>query len=305
MGDIKLYAIAGKKVHELAGQSLAVEKSLQTMIERNLLAVLGVHFLASEYSTGRKHGGRIDTLGLDENSSPVIIEYKRSIAENIINQGLYYLDWLLDHKAEFALLVRDQLDKQTADSVEWPEARLICIAGEFSKYDQHAVEQINRNVSLIRYRKYEDGLLLLELVNAVEGPQHEKEAAGAKKHKKRRSDSTIEERLAKANSDLHDVWDALRSTLLELGDDVQLKTLKNYFGFQRLRNFACVEIHPQANKIAATLNVDPAKLSLEDGFSRDVTDVGHWGTGDLELTLRTMEDLQRAMPLFLKAYERS
>ena len=46
MGDIKLYAIAGKKVHELAGQSLAVEKSLQTMIERNLLAVLGVHFLA-------------------------------------------------------------------------------------------------------------------------------------------------------------------------------------------------------------------------------------------------------------------
>ena len=36
-----------------------------------------------------------------------------------------------------------------------------------------------------------------------------------------------------------------------------------------------------------------------------VTNVGHWGTGDLELTLRTMEDLQRAMPLFLKAYERS
>jgi RecB family endonuclease NucS len=56
-----------------------------------------VRFLASEHATGRVHGGRIDTLGLDENHAPVIIEYKRAINENVINQGLFYLDWLLDH----------------------------------------------------------------------------------------------------------------------------------------------------------------------------------------------------------------
>ena len=65
--------------------------------------------LASEYSTGPKHGGRIDTLGIDENGNPVIIEYKRATNENVINQGLFYLDWLLDHRAEFKLLVMERL----------------------------------------------------------------------------------------------------------------------------------------------------------------------------------------------------
>src|SRR5215212_4797039 len=92
-------------VTELVGYSVAVEKSLQTLIEKHLEAFLGVRFLASEYSTGKTHAGRIDTLGIDENGCPVIIEYKRSLNENVINQGLFYLDWLLDHKAEFELLV--------------------------------------------------------------------------------------------------------------------------------------------------------------------------------------------------------
>jgi RecB family endonuclease NucS len=57
----------------LEGTALTIEKSLQTLIERNLETFLGVRFLASEYSTGKTHGGRIDTLGIDENNSPVII----------------------------------------------------------------------------------------------------------------------------------------------------------------------------------------------------------------------------------------
>jgi hypothetical protein len=61
--------------------------------------LFGVQFLASEYSTGKVHSGRIDSLVLDENGSPVIFEYKRSTNENVINQGLFYLDWLLDHRA--------------------------------------------------------------------------------------------------------------------------------------------------------------------------------------------------------------
>jgi RecB family endonuclease NucS len=73
MSDIKLFQINGSEVRELAGQSVAVEKSLQILIENHLEAFLGVRLLASEYSTGKTHGGRIDTLGLDENGCPVII----------------------------------------------------------------------------------------------------------------------------------------------------------------------------------------------------------------------------------------
>ena len=93
MSDIKLFRVAaGAPVSELATQSPQVEKSLQNLFEKNLEALLGVRFLATEFSTGPVHGGRIDTLGIDEDGSPVIIEYKRSTNENVINQGLFYLD---------------------------------------------------------------------------------------------------------------------------------------------------------------------------------------------------------------------
>ena len=75
---------------------------------------MGVRLLGSEYVTGKVHGGRIDTLGIDENAYPVIIEYKRAVNENVVSQGLYYLDWLLDHKAEFKLLVLEKFGAEAA-----------------------------------------------------------------------------------------------------------------------------------------------------------------------------------------------
>lgn len=70
----------------------------------------------------------------------------------------------MDHKAEFKLLVFEKFGQEFADQIEWSSPRLLCIAGDFTKYDEHAVNQINRNIELVRYKKYEDGLLLFELV---------------------------------------------------------------------------------------------------------------------------------------------
>ena len=108
MSDIKLFRLEQNNAAELVGSSVALEKSLQSLIERHLEAFLGVRFLASEFSTGKEHGGRMDTLGLDENGCPVIIEDKRSSNENVINQGLFYLVWLMGHKLDFEWLVMEK-----------------------------------------------------------------------------------------------------------------------------------------------------------------------------------------------------
>ena len=81
-------------------------KELQSLIETNMETFFGVRFVDSEYKITN---GRIDSLGIDENNCPVIFEYKRSQNENVINQGLFYLDWLLDHKADFYVLVMNKL----------------------------------------------------------------------------------------------------------------------------------------------------------------------------------------------------
>src|ERR1700728_197782 len=105
MSDIKMFRLSDGEVSELASQSVQVEKSLQNLFEIHLEELLGVRFVASEYSTGPVHRGRIDTLGLDEDGAPVIIEYKRAVNINVINQGLFYLDWLMDYQKDFEWLV--------------------------------------------------------------------------------------------------------------------------------------------------------------------------------------------------------
>lgn len=297
MSDIKLFRIANNTVTEIKGTSVALEKSLQTLIEQHLDEFLGIRFLASEHSTGPKHGGRIDTLGIDENGCPVIIEYKRAVNENVINQGLFYLDWLMDHKADFKLLVIDKLGKNAADSITWGAPRLLCIAGDFTKYDEHAVQQIGRNIELIRYRYYSD-LLLFELVNAA---TREAIVAPNEPTSHKRSDKTVTEQLEQADQDTKDHFESIKDYILALGDDVQMNTLKLYVAFKRIKNFACVQVQPKV--IAVYLKLDPASVKLEQGFTRDVSKIGHWGTGDLEVTIRSDDDLKKAEPLFAKAYE--
>lgn len=105
MAEIKLFRL-NSVVEELRPSEVALERSLQTCIEQNMQAFFGVRFLRSEYPITN---GRVDSIGIDENNCPVIFEYKRSVNENVINQGLFYLNWLLDHRDSFKLLVLETL----------------------------------------------------------------------------------------------------------------------------------------------------------------------------------------------------
>lgn len=305
MGDIKFFKINNDNVQELHGHSISLEKSLQTLIEDHLESFLGIKFLASEYSTGKRHGGRIDTLGLDENYSPVIIEYKRSMNENVINQGLYYLDWLLDHKAEFELMTLRKFGQSTADNIDWSSPRLLCIAGNFTKYDEHAVQQINRNIELYQYKHYIDGFLMLDLVNSTTAQTVYIDDNSIDRTQKSniKTFKTVSDYLDQANEQLTDRFENLKAFMIALGDDVQMKTLKYYIAFKRIKNFACVEVHPQSNSILVYLKVDPTTITLEQGFTRNVTNIGHYGTGDLEIRINNDEDLEKAKHFIEKSYD--
>ncbi len=64
----------------------------------------------------------------------------------------------------------------------------------------------------------------------------------------------------------------------------------------------CAEI--QKSKIFIFLKLDPKKVSGPPEISRDVSKIGHFGTGDLEITLRSLADLERAKPFMEQAYQK-
>lgn len=310
MSDIKLFRLVDGQATELQGRASDLEKPLQTLIEANLLPMLGIRFVATEYVTGKTHGGRIDSLGLDENNSPVILEYKRSIGENVINQGLYYLDWLMGHQAEFKLQVMDSLGGHVAAQIDWSSPRVLCIAADFTKFDAHAVQQINQSVELIRYRRFGDDLLLFEQVNTVSNGRSkprlrnealEAPAAGVLRSASSTGDRTYAEWVASFGPEMKALIGSLDDFIGSLGDDVQRKELKLYMAFKRLKNFATVV--PQKARILLFLHLDPDLLMPLAINMRDARAFGHWGTGDLEISISNYEELEQAKSLIALAYE--
>ncbi|MDQ0239284.1 DUF5655 domain-containing protein [Arthrobacter bambusae] len=308
MTDLKLFRIHDGRASELPSRSFALERNLQTLIEENMEATFGVRYLATEYSTGKVHRGRIDSLGLDENGSPVIFEYKRTSNENVINQGLFYLDWLMDHKGEFQILVAAKLGADNAQSIDWSAPRLICVANDFTRYDEHAVRQIDRNVELVRYRDFGPDLLAIELVTSVStettATRRKPSPAGmvappVVPEKKSSRSKTVTELLGQADQELTDLYEKFETFALSLGDDVVKNERALYFAFRRLKNFACVEVHPTSRNLLVYLKLSPDSVELTEGFSRDVSKIGHFGTGDLELRINStahwplVEDLTR------------
>lgn len=298
MADIKLFNIKNG-VKELESKTVNLEKELQTTIENNMDIFFGVTFLKSEYETS--NGGRMDSIGIDENNCPVIFEYKRDVKDNVINQGLFYLDWLLDHKDSFKILLIEKLglEKVNAMQIDWSAPRIICVAYDFTKYDEFAINQMTRNISLIRYRKFNDDLLMFEKVNENIAKQIIDEQKISKSNYY--EDKAFEVRYEESSEKIKKLYEELKDFVLRLGDDVSENRLKLYSAFKKIKNIVCVEIF--RDKLLLHIRLDPQTVIFEDGFSRNVTGIGHWGTGDVEVSIKNSEDIEKVKTLIERAYE--
>src|SRR2546425_9356115 len=132
-----LFQIQDNGLLPIVQSALDSEKRLQSLIEKSLGPTFNCRFVASEFSTGATHAGRIDTLAVSEDNNPVIIEYKKVESSDLINQSLFYLSWLNDHRGDFHLAVQKSLGNDV--KVDWSGVRVICLAPNYKKYDLHAV----------------------------------------------------------------------------------------------------------------------------------------------------------------------
>jgi predicted transport protein len=280
----------------------AKEKGLQKLIETNLEQLFGVRFVATEFSTGQKHRGRIDTLGLDQDGSPVIIEYKLTNNDNVINQGLFYLDWLMDHRGDFELAARSTLGDV---EVTWSAPRLILLAGAFSRYDQYAVNRIDERIELWTYTLYDGDFLAVDLLSSDEVPSTKGTTTPPKVTAKPpksspapKAEYDLAHHLVKMSPTTQALFELLREEVMNLGEDVSERYMNQYVGYRRLKNF--VEIVGLRSKLNVFID---GPISDPTGLCEDVSGIGHWGTGHSRATVATEDDITALLPLIAQAYK--
>ena len=290
-----LFQVKGTKLSPLKTVVPTLEREIQRLLEANLEAVFGMRLVASEYATGQKHAGRIDTLGLDENNTPVIIEYKLKSSVNIVVQALFYLDWLLDHKGDFEILVHKRLGSEVP--VDWTSPRVLCVADSFAYYDVQAVGQMKGNIQLVEYKRFESEVLAISLLGGGERGR-----TGAKPGPSPSTLATysVERHLSRGTPPIREIAERLRQYLLDLGEDVSEGPVQDYIAYRTTRNVCCLEVHKE--HVLLYLTLDP---SLGEGcpLCRDVTSIGHYGTGNLEVRVRVVEDIPPAERLIDLAYK--
>ncbi|MGW5200407.1 DUF5655 domain-containing protein [Streptomyces spiralis] len=302
MSNLKVFRVRGGQATEVPGAAVGVEVELQRLIETNMEAMLGIRFLATEYRTGH-HGGRIDSLGLDENGTPVVVEYKRNRDQNVLSQGLSYLWWLHDHHHEFESLTREKLGDQAAGEIDWSAPRIVCVAGAFTHHDTVAVEMIGHRIDLVTYRVFED-VLTLQLIASADGTRTSPRGrmSGAARPTCAAPKSVLQY-LDESPEDLKELYADLDELLLS-HPGVRREPQLHYIAYRRLNNVATVRLQPRNRLLAVNLKLDPDTVELHDGFSRDMRGVGVLGIrGGVEVRIGSREDLVRATDLIQRSIE--
>jgi len=285
-------------VIQIRPSSFHSEKQLQNLFEANLEILLGVRFIASEFFTGDRQKGRIDTLGLDQDGSPTIIEYKKSSKENVINQGLFYMDWLVDHKGDFMIAAQKALGSHI--DIDWSQPRLILIAESFSEYDKYAVNRIGANIELWTYHRYGENYLYLDPIFITS--QLKKASTEEKSEIRIQSYYTVEDHLQGKSQSINALFTSLHERIFAIAEEGEIieKPVKTYICYKHGKNFCEVEI--QANALKLWLDILPEELDDPYNLGRDVSGIGHYGTGDVEVRLNSMEDVDKVMDLIEQAY---
>jgi len=306
-----IFNITKNAVTPITQTNFATEKELQALVERNLGPMFNCRLVASEFPTGAQHAGRIDTLALSEEDNPVIIEYKKIESSDLINQSLFYLSWIHDHKGDFEIAVQKILGPKV--KVDWSDVRVICIAPDYKRYDLHAVQVMGANIELWRYRLYANSTLFIEEVfrktldtstGSATSPKDPVMVAAGKKaaHTRAHGSYTFEQHLAAKPKTIADLAIAIHEYILSIDSAIDAAPKKFYVAYKISQNIVCMEVQKKAVRLY--LKLSPSEVKNPPKSFRDVTDIGHFGTGDVEFTARTHEDFESIIPFVDMAYSK-
>ena len=105
-----------------------------------------------------------------------------------------------------------------------------------------------------------------------------------------------------ATGPMHELFMQFRKQVLALDPCVTEEYLKLYVAYKAETNF--VDVVPQAKRLRLSLNMEFAEITDPKGICRDVTGLGRWGNGDVEVALSSVEELPYVIGLVRQSFER-
>lgn len=288
-----LFQLTNKKVHQVPVdlRQFKNEAALRDFFADNLEDLLGLKFLGKEFQT---KDGRIDTLAIDETGTPVVIEYKWGEKDNILSQGLFYIDWLKENKRLYDLLVADKLGKDI--KVIWDSPRLLLIAQGFDRYTLSAVRQVKNSVELIKYTPYSSEILFLETVYSPDTVKPATETI----RKKEEGIYGIEYHLDKVNDEVKKMFYALQEEIKKWTNVEEKADQKVGITYRTTKSFVRFEFGKSYIDVLVRDSRYGHKIDPK-GMLKDISSF-EWGYKG-RAKLKNKEDVSYVLDLIRQSYE--
>lgn len=295
---MKIYANMNGKLVEAKPKTFKLERDIQRLFEDNLQTLMGLTLIRSEYTIKNK---RIDTLAFDDQAcSFIIIEYKRDKSISVVDQGFTYLSLMLENKADFVVAYNEQFNKSMKMAeVDWSQTRVAFVSPSFTDNQVQATNFKDIGIELWEVQQFDDGNVFVHQIKQSNSATSIKPIAQTNTALQKVTSQikvySEADHATKVSQEIYELYEKFRDAILNLADDIEVRPKKFYIAFKKDGNVACLEMQKKKMKIyigakAGTLD-DPKKIA------KDVSAIGHYGTGDYEIQVDSDKDLEYIMSL--------
>lgn len=283
----------GSIIEEEEFTSSTPEKELQKWVEKYLFQFFNCYYLKSFYKIP---GGEIDTLAISEDGIPCIIEFKHQSDDKIINQIVFYYDWIKSRstKYEFERIVKEN-DETSDIVVDWSSIRLITVAKKYSKWDISLINHLDTDIECYSYTYHKDELdiHLDPIINQY------KNSKNINKNTNQQTSYTLDDHRNKANNDLKPYFDELRENILNIGENIEEDYAPEYIKY--VVNTTFLSIHVRKNWLVLQLRVNDNEFNDPKELTKDISN-RNWSVNK-EFRCDKDTNLEDALFLIRQAYE--
>lgn len=306
-----IYLASQNKLKPIKEKGVNLERDIQKLTEENLETLFGLKFVSglsnNEFSVRvQEQDFYIDTLAFDEQqSSFVIIEYKKDRNFSVIDQGFSYLSAMLRNKAEFVLELNRKLGKNyDKNDIDWEQSRLIFISPEFTNYQKNAINFKDLPFSLYEVRVYENKIIEYDPIK----PFRTTESIQAFTKDKIVKNVTREVKVYTLDDLLKPDWDTTRSLLSEFEKQIlsqnietRVKYTKKYIAYvsQHGRNYVEIVPNKRGLKIYYRFPQNYVNTTLE---IIDCSKIGHWTNGQCHTLVSEIGQIPEAIKLSKESF---
>jgi predicted transport protein len=293
-----IYNNRESKLVQIKEKPFKLEREIQAIFETNLQNIMGLLLVKSEFTIKNK---RIDTLAYDKQTNAfIIIEYKRDKNYSVVDQGLTYLNLMLQNKAEFILTYNETLkDVLHSKDVDWTQSRVAFVSPSFTDNQISASDFKDFGIELWEIKQFENNTISINTIKKSTGAPSIKplleNSENLKEVKENIKVYTEEDHYNNGSDYIIELYEKFKSSILNLADGIEILPQKFYIAFKKGSNISDIEIQKKSLKIF--INTKLGTLDDPKGLAKDVSNIGHRGNGDYQIQIENDDNLEYIMSL--------